>query len=307
MRVVLAAGLLLAVCAAARAEPAVVVRWLGVAGFSVTSGETVLLHDPFVSRPGLWRTLVERFESDPDAIANLLAPEGPAPETTGSDAILIGHSHYDHLGDAPAIALRTGAAMVGSETTLAIAEGYGVDRAALRLARPGDALAFGPFAVRVVESRHARVLFGRVPLPGVVSTPPAAPIHAFSFKLGDARGYLVTHQPSGLRLFLLSSAGLHRPALETPGLGPVDLLATSIEGRDPDFARTLVETLRPRVVVPHHFDDFFVGLDAPDADAVRNPDDLAAFIREVEDAADTLGLEVEVRPLHLFESLALSR
>ena len=42
----------------AGAAPAVSVRWLGVAGFSLWSGDTALLHDPYLSRPPLWRVLL---------------------------------------------------------------------------------------------------------------------------------------------------------------------------------------------------------------------------------------------------------
>lgn len=91
-------------------------------------------------------------------------------------------------------------------------------------ADPGASLRFGPFSVRVIESRHALVLFGRVPLEGTLETPPEAPLHVLSFVLGDARWYLVTHEPSGLRILFTSSANRHPPALAALGA----------EGRPPD-------------------------------------------------------------------------
>jgi L-ascorbate metabolism protein UlaG (beta-lactamase superfamily) len=283
------------------------VRWLGVAGFAISDGETTLLHDPYLSRPGLWETLFSWYRPDAEVLAPLLEPGSPAPELGRGTLILVGHSHFDHLGDVPWIAARTGAVVAGSRTTVAIAQGYGLPAEQTRQIDPGDALSEGPFTIRTVESRHARIFFGRPPLVGVVEEPPETPIHALSFKLGDARGYLVTHRPTGLRIFLLSSAGVHVPALEAlaaRGLR-VDLLLAAIQGRDASFTRTLVTHLRPRVVIPHHFDDFFRPLDDPGAGEPSDPADVDAFEAEVRAAAEAEGLAVTVARLGLFETYTL--
>jgi L-ascorbate metabolism protein UlaG (beta-lactamase superfamily) len=284
------------------------VRWLGVAGFSFESGDTVLLHDPYLSRPGLWESLFTLYRPDPEVLTPLLAEDGPAPEMARTRTVLIGHSHFDHLGDAPWIAQRTGATVAGSQTTVAISQGYGLPESQTRRVEPGDVWIEGPFRVRVVESRHAKVLFGRVPLPGEVSEPPDAPIHALSFLLGDARAYLLTHRETGLNVFTLSSAGRHLPALEAmrrEGV-EVDLLLAAIMGRDAEFARDLVVNLRPRIVVPHHFASFFDSIDDPDAAQPSDPEDLDAFEAEVRAAAGEAGLDVAIRRLTLFEALELS-
>lgn len=278
------------------------VRWLGVAGFTIEAGDDTLLHDPYLSRPGLWRTLTRRYEPDAAVLEPLVDAAGPAPELGRADLVLIGHSHFDHLGDAPWLAERTGATVAGSTTTVAISRGYGLPDTQVRRVDPGDTFQHGAFDVRVVESRHAKIFFGRPPLVGVVEKPPSGPIHSFSFKLGDARGYLVTHRASGLRIFLLSSAGYHRPALEALAAEgvTVDVLAASVVGGPDDYERVLVETLRPRIVVPQHFDDFFVPLSDPDAVTPQDPEALEAFEDAVRAAAVAIGHEVEIRRPTLF-------
>ncbi len=293
---------------AADVEGDVEVRWLGVAGFSISSGGTTLLHDPFFTRPGMLATLFSRYRPAESVLAPLLAEGSRAPELASANVILVGHSHYDHLGDAPWIALRTGATLVGSATSGNIARGYGLAASDFRRADPGDVLHFGPFRVRVIESRHGKVLFGRVPFPGQLSEPATGPIHAFSFLLGDARFYLVTHEPSGLRILTTSSANRHAPALDAlreEGL-TVDLLLAAPLGRDEHFTRDLVAAVRPRLVVPHHYDSFFLSIDDPDAAAPSDPDDLAAFEEELLQAAEDEGIALEVRRLDLFETLTLS-
>lgn len=303
-RPVLVAFLAGAVLAADAGAESLRVRWLGVAGFSIRSGDAVLLHDPYLSRPGLLEVLFTRYEPDPAVLEPLLGAGSPAPELAQARWILIGHSHFDHLGDAAWLAGRSGAELAGSETSLHLARAYGLEESRARRVEPGDAFRAGPFAIQVVESRHARVLLGRVPLEGTLGETPEGPVHAFSFPLGDARGYLV--EASGLRLFLLSSAAVHEPALNAlAGEPPVDLLLAPTRGRDADYARRLVDALRPRRIVLHHFDDFFRGLDDPEAGAATEPEDLAAFADELRAAATERGLETEIAVLELFEALVL--
>ncbi|HVH18718.1 MAG TPA: MBL fold metallo-hydrolase [Myxococcota bacterium] len=289
------------------AEEAVELRWLGVAGFSISADDTTLLHDPYLSRPGIWRTLTSWYEPDEAVLAPLFADGSRAPELARARAILIGHSHFDHLGDAPWIARHTGARVLGSLTSVSIAQAYGVEAAGTERLDPGQVTYVGPFAVRVIRSRHAGVMFGRVPLEGAYESPPEAPLHALSFPLGDARLYLVTHDPSGVRILLTSSASLHPPTLHTLRAEQlsVDVLLAATQGRDAHYARALVATFRPRLVVPHHYESFFTPLDAPDAAEPSDPEDVAAFEQEVRDAAAAEKLAVEVRRMALFETLVL--
>jgi hypothetical protein len=75
-------------------------EWLGVSGYRITFQEHTDYVDPFVSRVPL-RSLLLRRPAMPDPAA--LAPFLP---TTGR---LVGHTHFDHAVDAPAVARRFGA------------------------------------------------------------------------------------------------------------------------------------------------------------------------------------------------------
>jgi L-ascorbate metabolism protein UlaG (beta-lactamase superfamily) len=207
-------GLFAALAAAGAARADVEVRWLGVAGFTLRAGDTVIAHDPYLSRPGRLATLFRSYEPDAAVLDRMLGPASPAPELARTSLYLVGHSHYDHLGDVPALAARTNGRVLGSATTVAIAQGYGLPEERTVFAGPGNQLDEGAFQVRAIASEHAKVLFGRVPLEGEVLAPPEAPLHAFSFKLGGALGYIVTERASGLRVVLLSSANRNQVELE---------------------------------------------------------------------------------------------
>ena len=302
-------ALVLLALGASTAGAEVRVRWLGVAGFTLSAGETTLAHDPYLSRPGLLRTLFRSYVPDEAVLGRFVGAGSRAPELARTSTYLVGHSHFDHLGDVPWLAARTGGRVLGSATTAAISRGYGLAGDGVLIAGPGEIVEAGDFEVRVIASEHAKVLAGRVPLPGHVSEPPDAPIHALSFKLGDARGYLVTERSSGLRIVLFSSAGRNLAALEELGraVAPVDLLLPASPGRDSDYARDLVRTLRPRLVVPHHFDDIFTPIDDPDAAAPQDEESLAAFEQELRAAAAAEGLTLDVRRPQLLQTFTVRR
>src|SRR6185369_9951761 len=103
------------------------------------------------------------------------------------DAILCGHSHFDHLLDAPRIAMKTGAKLVGSATTCAFARAAGVSESQLvEIAPSGGRTTVGDIEVRFVPSKHGRIALGRVPFPGEVRSPPRLPARVWHYKMGGA-------------------------------------------------------------------------------------------------------------------------
>jgi hypothetical protein len=93
--------------------------WLGIAGVRLRTRETTLLIDPYLTRQSLLELLLGRVRVDEPTLGELL-PE--------ADAIFIGHAHYDHVADAPAIARRTGAVIAGTRTTCHVARALGAER-----------------------------------------------------------------------------------------------------------------------------------------------------------------------------------
>jgi hypothetical protein len=239
-----ALGLALAVSLGASPAAAdVSVRWLGIAGFTLTGGETTIAEDPFLSRPGIFDTLFRLYVPDEAVLSRFLGPDSPAPELARAKLYLVGHSHYDHLGDVPWLASRTQGRVVGSATTSAIARGYGL--------RPTGAIIAararrekGPFEVRVFASQHAKGLL-RVPFEAGYRPPPETPLHAFSFVLGDAR--VPRHRALTGSTSLLSTYGL-RACRRSPRLGKEAarrwMLRAATAAATSDYAR------RPRGAAP---------------------------------------------------------
>jgi L-ascorbate metabolism protein UlaG (beta-lactamase superfamily) len=225
------------------------IRWLGTAGHVVESETTTILIDPFLTRPRLTR-LLSRLVPDEIAIAKRVPAK--------VDAICCGHSHFDHLLDAPTIAKKTGARLLGSSSTLAYGRATGVAESQLSLVPPhGAKFTVGDLEIQFVPSRHGRLLFGRVPFPGEAHSP-SLPARAWQYKMGGAFGIVV--RANGFVLYHNGSADLVDAELD--GIrADMLLVGLALRKRTPNYLSRLTGKLSPRIIVPTHHDSFFGPMD----------------------------------------------
>jgi L-ascorbate metabolism protein UlaG (beta-lactamase superfamily) len=227
------------------------IRWLGTAAHVLEGGGTTLLLDPFLSRPSLLRTATQRLEPTPERWWHHLPAR--------VDAILLGHSHYDHLMDAPVIARRTGAKIIGSATTAAFARSSGVPEEQIVVVPPsGKVLEIGSATVRFVPSLHGRIALGRVPFAGEVHGLPRLPARLWDYRMGGAFGLHVTM--GGRSVYHNGSADLVDAELEGTS---ADVLLVGLAGRRTTdrYLERLSAALRPGLFVPTHHDAFFFPLE----------------------------------------------
>jgi L-ascorbate metabolism protein UlaG (beta-lactamase superfamily) len=226
------------------------ITWLGTAGFVIESPETTLLIDPYVSRPG-FRRLLGRLVPDELALARHIP--------TKVDAILCGHSHFDHIADAPRIAKQTNAKLVGSPSTCQWGRAEGLPESQLvPISETGAIVRFGDLEVRFVPSRHGKIFFGKVPAPGVVSNTPRGPGHIWHYRMGGAFGILI--KAPGVTIYHNGSADLIDAELEGE---QADVLLAGLAGRKgtENYVGRLISALEPKLVVPTHHDAFFAPLE----------------------------------------------
>jgi L-ascorbate metabolism protein UlaG (beta-lactamase superfamily) len=224
-------------------------QWLGVAGYRLGFEGTTVLVDPYVSRAPL-RSLLLRRPALPDvaALDRYVAH---------ADAILVGHTHWDHAVDAPALARRDGATVYGSESLAHLMRLHGLDSVVVE---PHRAYEIGPFVVRFVPSRHSKLLFGRkVPFDGALSCEDLHGLHPGAYKCGDVFGIRI--EVAGTSFYHQGSADLR----DDERIDPVDVFLAGITGRQvtPHYWRRILPRLDPRVLVPTHYDNFFAPLERP--------------------------------------------
>ena len=144
------------------------IRWLGTAGYLVEGRSTTLLIDPYVTRSSLSSVALRRLSPDEEAIR--------AHVPARVDAVLCGHSHFDHLLDAPRIARLTGAQLIGSKTTCAYgrAEGVAPEKLVL-IGAAAQSVQVGEFEVTFFPSLHGRIFWGGCLCPASSIAPPRCP------------------------------------------------------------------------------------------------------------------------------------
>lgn len=224
--------------------------WLGTAGFVVEAAGKTILVDPFLTRPPLTRAF-RRVVPDDLAIARHVPRR--------VDAVLCGHSHFDHVADAPRIARLTKAKLVGSPSTCAWGRAEGLEEDQLVQVPPSGAIVrFGDVEIRFVPSRHGKIAFGRVPFPGEIRGTPRTPARIWHYRMGGAFGILL--RAPGVSLYHNGSADLIDAELEGEH---VDVLLAGLAGRKgtENYVARLVSALGPKLVVPTHHDAFFAPLE----------------------------------------------
>jgi L-ascorbate metabolism protein UlaG (beta-lactamase superfamily) len=225
------------------------VEWLGVSGYRLTYGGQTLFVDPYLSRVP-FRDLVLRRQALPDPAA-LDRFAGAPGETVG---VLVGHTHFDHAVDAPAIVRRTGCKAYGSRSLLNLMALHGLTGRAIEV-EPYRTYELGPFEVSFTPSIHSKLLLGlAVPYDGELSCDHLDSLSPGAYRCGQVWGISIA--VAGLRFYHQGSANLLDEAIREED---IDVFLAGVAGRSftADYWQRILPRLNPRAVVPTHYDNFF--------------------------------------------------
>lgn len=273
---VLAAGILGAACTTPEAQetpapeevrtgPGITMRWLGAAGWEIAStpddgsDPVIVLVDPYLTRA--------KYGSSAS-----WDPEDPRPTYTRNDTlfsdhavidahipradyILVQHSHPDHVMDVPYLAHKTGAVVIGHETTINIMRAYGVPDGQLITVRGGEDYDFEEVSIRIVPSLHSPLNDKRYYQSEVVSADATRPLRINQLVEGGSLMYLV--RLGGYEVLTMGS--MNYIEREVEGLRP----DVALVGAAPShleihrYTPKLMEALGyPGTVMPTHADNF---------------------------------------------------
>lgn len=227
--------------------------FLGTSSVLLRDGDTALLTDGFFTRPGWLRVGLGRIAPDREVIDACLRRAGIG-HAGSLAAVICVHSHYDHAMDAPVIAERLGAKLVGSHSSANIGRGHGLPEEALRTVEDGETVRFGDFEVTFVVGVHCPGDLA----PGVIDAPLSPPARARAYRTGEAYSVFFRH-PLGTVL-VHGSAGFVPGRLDGHRADIVYLGIGQLGKQDDDYRRRYwAETVRAtgaEVVIPIHWDDF---------------------------------------------------
>jgi L-ascorbate metabolism protein UlaG (beta-lactamase superfamily) len=275
---------------------------LGAAGWEITDGRVTVLLDPYLSRlriagrafgtastppvPGDTRRV---FGPDDDLVGDTAAVDA---HVTRADAILISHSHFNHTLDMPYIARKTGAIVVGTESTTNLARAFGVPDRQLVTVRGGEDYQFDGFSARAIPSLHSAMNDKRYFDGRVVPRDFRGPRRMSNDVEGGTLAYLL--RIGGYQLMWFGS--MNYVERELLGLRPdVALIAAAHQRREiHDYTGRLLRVLgRPRLVFATHWDEQGLPFGAPQDERLA---EAARFVAEVKAAAPRTRVVV---PRHL--------
>ena len=231
-------------------------RFLGVTTILLDDGETAIMTDGFFSRPGL-REAFFRIAPNEMRIEDGLNRAG----VRRLAAVITAHSHHDHAMDAPIVATRTGAVLIGSESTANIARGANFPEDRIRLIAGGKTFTFGRFTITAIKSPHTPDGF----FMGEITAPLKPPAWIWNYQEGGSYSFLIEHE--GKRILINPSTNFLPGLLQGRKIDVVFLGVATLGKLGEAFAqnywREVVETAGATRVIPIHWDNFFSPLTEP--------------------------------------------
>ena len=213
----------------------ILLRWLGVAGIELHKGKETLLIDPFLSRPPLRFIFSGRAKPDHDLIITHI-PQ--------AEYVLVSHSHYDHLMDVPVIALHTSAQIYGSVNTCQILRIHRIPENQIHLIVDGDKFSAGDFYVSVLPAKHP---YAPGYTSGHLKPNLAPPLQLRDYRMDSCYSFLI--KAGGLQILVWSS-------ISTNSAQPADILFLRAAA-DQDWYAELLTKVKPKLVIPTHWDNIF--------------------------------------------------
>ncbi len=231
------------------------VEWLGVSGYRISAEGRTLFVDPYLSRVPFSELLRRRAAlPDPAALDRFVHAPG---EVVG---VLVGHTHFDHAVDAPAIARRFGCKAYGSDSLLTLMGLHGLAEQTVEV-EPYRSYELGPFEVSFTPSVHSKLLLGlAVPYDGDLTCEHLDALSPAAYRCGQVWG--ITIKVAGVSFYHQGSANLIDDAVREQG---IDVFLAGVAGRNftDDYWQRIIPRLDPKVVVPTHYDNFFRPLGKP--------------------------------------------
>jgi L-ascorbate metabolism protein UlaG (beta-lactamase superfamily) len=174
---------------------------------------------------------------------------------TAVDQILIGHGHWDHVADVPAIQRRTKAMVIGSETHWHLMRASGLPDEQLVIVKGGEVMAFDGYTIEVFSGLHSLGATKKFALPGHLLSDPPEPKGVGDLPEGDTLCYLLSIE-GGPSVFLMSSANFVERAFT--GIRPdIALVAGLFRDQIRNYTDRLTAALgHPRILLPTHWDNF---------------------------------------------------
>jgi L-ascorbate metabolism protein UlaG (beta-lactamase superfamily) len=284
---------------------AVSVTWFGVTSLLFDDGETQILIDGTFTRIPISKILLLRKVYSDIANINFTLANF---QINRLAAIVPVNSRYIHAMDIGAIANRTSAVVLGSESSANIARGAAVPVDQYQILADEESRQFGNFTITLIESEHTPSGFGGKPwFPGSIDEPLRQPARIGAWRAGVSYSVLISH-PRGTSL-VHAGGGYRKNKLNGRSADVVMLGVAGMAELGRSYAseiwRDVVAPTGAAKVFPLHYDDFSepFGEIRVLPDILDRPVETAAWIDELaraEEPATTIRMLPFAEPVLLY-------
>lgn len=231
-------------------------RWLTVACIVIQDGESTIMFDPMFTRAGVlhWLNLQE-LRSDEKLVAEVLKEQN-LPRV---DGVFASHSHFDHLIDAPMVSKLAGATFFTDASSEIVAKAYKSDAIKTQLITNRIPIQIGKFKVTPILRDHSAIRAINFHfLPGPVRED--FNFSLYDYRTGDTWFYYIEHPE--LKIVLDQGPIPHLDKLRV-FTANADVLIQGVANRENDevVENGYMAFLKPKLMIPVHFDNFFTAFD----------------------------------------------
>lgn len=223
------------------------VTWTGAAGLCFETEKETILIDPYYTRIGILTTLFAPIKPDTAAIDRHLAAG------KNISAVIVSHTHSDHVLDVPYLAERFDGKLVGSQSLDVLMQINHIPQRTT-ICRGGEKIVISKTSsVTMIASTHGLVAFGKVPFAGDISPSLTLPIKARDYRVGavfapklELDGTIFLH--NGSPGFIDRELNGHR----------CDVLFLCVAGwkHQANNPERILELTQPQTIVLFHYDNF---------------------------------------------------
>ena len=237
------------------------VTFFGTTTLLFDDGEDQLLFDAHFTRPSLLTYIFGARGTDARIVGEMLQKH-PMDRLR---AIFISHTHHDHVMDMPLIAKRTGTVVYGSLSALNVARGGEIGEEKLVEFSDGMTYRIGGFSVRVLKSLHSKPTILNNDLGMSIDEPLRQPAKLRSYHEGGSYDFYV--ESKGKRYLIRPSFNYIEGQLDGCTADVLFLgvagLAKADEMMQRRFFAETAEKVKPSLIIPIHWDNFFSPLTKP--------------------------------------------
>ena len=237
------------------------VTFFGTTTLLFDDGKDQILFDVHFTRPSLLTYIFGSKGTDKE-IAEELLQKHPMDRLK---AIFISHTHHDHVMDMPLVANRYDVPVYGSSSAVNVGKGGKVKEERLIEFKAGETYKIGDFSVKVLKSLHSKPTILNNGLGQPIEEALKQPARLRDYKEGGSYDFYVEHK--GRKYLIRPSFNYIEGQLDgyeadVLFLGVAGLAKADEETERKFFAET-VEKVRPELIIPLHWDNFFSPLNKP--------------------------------------------